>query len=89
MRPTFTQPTFDAAETGASSPLGDLPEWRLEDLYPAMDSPDLRADFDWLKTEITAFSTDYQGKLAELDGDGLERAVKRYEAMQNLSLIHI
>ena len=37
------RPVFDAEATAGAS-LGDLPEWRLEDLYPGMDSPELRAD---------------------------------------------
>ena len=85
MRLDLPRPAFDAADATAGGGLGDLPEWRLEDLYPAMDSTELRADFDWLKSEISAFATDYQGALAGLDGDGLERAVKRYEAIQNKS----
>ncbi|MGB0411938.1 MAG: M3 family oligoendopeptidase [Pikeienuella sp.] len=85
MRPDFARPTYDARDSSAGGGLGDLPEWRLEDLYPGMDSKELRSDFEWLKTEIAAFAGDYQGKLADLDGEGLEQAIRRYEVIQNKS----
>ncbi len=77
-------PVFDADATAGGS-LGDLPEWRLEDLYPGMDSPELRTDLDWLKSEIASFAKDYQGKLADLDADAMLGCIRRYEAISNKS----
>ena len=75
-------PVFDADATAGGS-LGDLPEWRLEDLYPGMDSPELRTDLDWLKSEIASFAEDYQGKLADLDAAGMLACIRRYEAISS------
>ena len=75
-------PVFDADATAGGS-LGDLPEWRLEDLYPGMDSPELRTDLDWLKSKIASFAEDYQGKLADLDAAGMLACIRRYEAISS------
>jgi len=73
------------AKTKTRSPaLGDLPGWNLADLYPGIDSPELKRDLDRVATECVAFETDYKGKLAELaaapGAPGLLAAIKRYEA---------
>ncbi len=87
MRPDLSaQPVFDAeARSGGTDALGHLPEWRLKDLYPAMDSDALKADMDWLRTEMAAFAADYQGKLAGLSGAEMATVLKRYEAIQSKS----
>ncbi len=56
---------------------GTLPEWNLDDLYPGTDSPELKRDLDWAKSEAKAFEADYKGKL-----DGLAKAGRLYEAVE-------
>lgn len=65
--------------------LGALPEWRLDDLYPGMESEEIQSDFSWLEEEIRSFAADYQGQLSKLSGDDLAKALARYEAIQNKS----
>ena len=72
------KPVFDASN-GGSDAFGDLPEWDLDDLYTAEDSPALIRDMDWLDTACSEFADEYEGKLATLDAAGLLGAVKRYE----------
>jgi oligoendopeptidase F len=55
---------------------GTLPEWDLSDLYPGTESPELKRDLDWSKSEAKAFEADYKGKL-----EGLAKAGKLYEAV--------
>jgi len=74
-----TPAVFDANASGGHNQFGDLPEWDLTDLYPAPDSPELARDMEWLETACADFANDYEGKLADLDADGLLDAVKRYE----------
>ena len=74
----FPQPVFDATTSGGKD-LGNLPEWDLSDLYPATDGPEISRDMAWLEKECAAFAADYEGKLADLDAQGLLDAVKRYE----------
>ena len=75
----------DANDPGAGDALGDLPVWKLEDLYPGMESAELKADLEWLQEECTAFAADYQGKLADLSGDEMIEVLRRYEAIQRKS----
>ncbi|EKF17104.1 M3 family oligoendopeptidase [Nitratireductor pacificus] len=72
------------AETG----LGDLPEWDLSDLYPALDAPELVRDLDRAAAEAAGFETAWKGKLADEAGKGpsgrLGEAVAAYEALEEL-----
>jgi len=81
-------PVFDSAETtAADAKLGDLPEWNLNDLYPAMDSPEVLADLAKAEAESRAFEEKYKGRLSELaagDHAGLLGAVLAYEAIDDL-----
>jgi oligoendopeptidase F len=79
------QPTFDANASSGSDNLGNLPEWDLSDLYPAPDAPELQKDLDWLEQACTDFANDYEGKLADLDADGLLECIKRDEAISNVA----
>ena len=73
--------------SNAQNALGDLPEWNLNDLYPGMDSAELKADKEKSLTEAIAFETDYKGKLDDLlqagDAEALGKAVRVYEQMQD------
>ncbi|MEO1612546.1 MAG: oligoendopeptidase F, partial [Pseudomonadota bacterium] len=75
----------DAADTVGGDELGDLPVWKLEDLYPGMESEALKADLAWLETECAAFAADYQSKLADLSGDEMATVLTRYEAINRKS----
>ena len=64
--------------------LGDLPEWNLRDLYPALDSPEVKRDLDLADNECAAFEQDFKGRLAALAAGGaLAKAVARYEALDD------
>ena len=66
--------------------LGDLPEWNLRDLYPALDSPEVQRDLDLADSECAAFEQDFKGRLAALaagEGGALAKAVARYEAIDD------
>ncbi len=68
----------------AQSELGHLPEWDLSDLYPGEDSPELKADLDALARDGKAFQETYIGKVADLDGTTLGRAIAEYERMDEI-----
>ncbi|MBY6139195.1 M3 family oligoendopeptidase [Leisingera daeponensis] len=78
-------PVRDANATASSGGLGNLPEWDLSDLYNSEDAPELARDLDWLQQECAAFAADYEGKLAELDADGLLECVQRNEKINNIA----
>ena len=64
---------FRSLEAAVSPPkgsgdLGALPQWRLEDLYEAMDSPGFAADLERAEGEARLFAETYQGKLIDAKG---------------------
>ena len=78
------------APSPASADLGQLPEWRLEDLYESMDSPRFAADLERAEREAKLFAETWRGKLSEFvdrpdAGETLAAAVKAYESMQDLT----
>ena len=78
------------APSPASTDLGRLPEWRLEDLYEGMDSPRFAADLERAEREAKLFAEAYRGKLGELAGrpdagEPLATAVRKYQSMQDLT----
>jgi oligoendopeptidase F len=77
------------AARSATKRLDALPEWNLTDLYPALDSAEVKRDLERAGAECQAFEQAHKGKLASLagsDGGGaaLAEAVKRYEALDDL-----
>jgi oligoendopeptidase F len=64
--------------------LGGLPEWNLSDLYPGLDSPELKCDLDSVDADANAFRARYEGKLATLSGAALGRALATYERLQEV-----
>ncbi|WP_170421698.1 M3 family oligoendopeptidase [Ruegeria arenilitoris] len=78
-------PVRDANAVGGADNLGNLPEWDLTDLYTSEDAPELSRDLDWLEGECAAFAADYEGKLAELDADGLLTCVQRNEKINAIA----
>jgi len=78
-------PVFDANTSSGPGDLGDLPEWDLTDLYQSEDDPKLARDLEWLEQECAAFAADYEGKLADLDAEGLLTCVHRNEAISAIA----
>jgi oligoendopeptidase F len=69
--------------------LGVLPEWKLDDLYSAMDAPEVRRDLDRADNYSVVFEDEFNGKLASMasapDASArLTEAVKRYEMIDDL-----
>ncbi|MBU2963413.1 M3 family oligoendopeptidase [Citreicella sp. C3M06] len=82
-RPGHDRRTFDARVSGGRD-LGELPEWDLSDLYPAVDAPELKRDMDWLEDACARFAEDYEGKLATLDAPAFLDMVKRHEKIETI-----
>ena len=69
--------------------LGVLPEWKLDDLYSAMDAPEVRRDLDRADNYSVVFEDEFKGKLRSMasapDASArLTEAVKRYEMIDDL-----
>jgi oligoendopeptidase F len=69
--------------------IGVMPEWRLEHLYPAMDSAEYTKDLTYTAAEAAAFAETYKGKLAKmLTGAAapakLHEAIVRFERLEDV-----
>jgi oligoendopeptidase F len=69
--------------------LGDLPEWNLADLYPAMDSPAFIHDLGKAAIDCRTFSESYRGKLEAMargsdSASALASAISQYEKLEDL-----
>ena len=78
------------AATGSATgqretPLANLPEWDLSDLYPGRDSEALKRDLARLAEDAEVFRERYQGRLADLSGAALGTAIETYERLQEQS----
>ena len=51
-----------------TSKLGALPEWNLKDLYPSIDSPEVKRDLDQADSDCAAFEQEFKGRLAAAGG---------------------
>ena len=75
--------TKTAKKLKKTAKLGDLPEWNLKDLYPGLDSAEVKWDLENSETRVVEFEAEFKGKLAALAtrpdaGQALAAAVKRY-----------
>ena len=78
--------TKPAKKLKKTTKLGDLPEWNLKDLYPGLDSAEVKWDLENSETRVVEFEAEFKSKLAALAtrpdaGQALAAAVKRYEAL--------
>lgn len=75
----------DAASAAADN-LGELPGWKLDDLYSAPDAPEVQRDLEAAASAAQRIKETCQGKLAIMAADGavLADAVKSYEDLADV-----
>ena len=78
-------PVRDANASQGDQPMGNLPEWNLDDLYTGEDAPELERDLNWLEDACASFAADYEGKLSALDPAGLLNCIERQERIHQVS----
>ncbi|WP_276120267.1 M3 family oligoendopeptidase [Pararhizobium qamdonense] len=86
---TSSRIALSASSGGANAvELGDLPTWKLEDLYPSASSAEYLGDLEKADTLAKAFEAKWKGKLSDaaaLKGDaGIGAAVREYEVLEDL-----
>ena len=84
--PLTPSPAFSAIEASPAA-VGDLPEWNLADLYPAMDSDELKHDLAHARSQSEAFQTRWRGSLgneARAAHGHLGEAIAGFEALEEL-----
>ncbi|WP_299370626.1 M3 family oligoendopeptidase [uncultured Tateyamaria sp.] len=78
-------PVRDANAASGDQPLGNLPEWNLDDLYASEDAPELKRDLDWLEEACKSFAADYENRLETLDAAGLLDCIQRQERINQVA----
>ncbi len=73
-----------ATADAAANDLGSLPVWDLNDLYPGLDSAELKRDLAQVAERSAALEKQYKGRIAGLAGDDLAAAIAEYEKLQDL-----
>lgn len=78
-----------AVPAGAADPaLGDLPVWKLQDLYPSATSTAFVADMEKAGKAAIAFEEKWKSKLTEAaaktGAEGIGAALKEYEALDDI-----
>jgi oligoendopeptidase F len=73
----------------AAHDLGEMPEWNLTHLYPAMDSPAYAQDLARAASDAARFAQKYRGKLAAIvsgkdAAKKLHGAIAEFEALEDL-----
>ena len=68
-------------ETVMKDKLENLPEWDLGDLYPGMESAELKEDLAQSAEKAKEFAGRFQSRVAALNADGLAAAIREYEAL--------
>ncbi|SCB29150.1 M3 family oligoendopeptidase [Rhizobium multihospitium] len=89
MSPTsLHSPINFSASPAAGQALGDLPAWKLSDLYPSSTSPEFIGDMEKAGKMAVAFEDKWKGRLTEAatkTGDaGIGAAIKEYEALDDI-----
>lgn len=64
--------------------LGVLPEWNLGDFYSGITAPEIEKDFTTAEQLSRDFALCYTGKLADLKGEALAKAIQDYETLQEI-----
>ncbi|KQV66151.1 oligoendopeptidase F [Rhizobium sp. Root1220] len=77
-----------AAASATNAALGDLPTWKLQDLYPSATSTAFTSDMEKAGKLAIAFEDKWKGKLAEAATKtgtaGIGQALKEYEALDDI-----
>lgn len=61
----------------------NVPSWKLSDLFPSYDHPDVQNHLDALSKDVAKFATAYKTKVAGLNGSELFKAIEAYEKLSD------
>ncbi|XUM46890.1 M3 family oligoendopeptidase [Rhizobium sp. YTU87027] len=77
-----------SAASASDAALGDLPTWKLQDLYPSATSTAFTGDMEKAGKQAIAFEEKWKGKLADAatkkGAEGIGQALKEYEALDDI-----
>ncbi|GAC1044414.1 M3 family oligoendopeptidase [Rhizobium sp. No.120] len=89
MSPTSLHHSLNfSASPAAGQALGELPAWKLSDLYPSATSPEFLGDIEKAGKMAGAFEEKWKGKLTDAAAKtgevGIGTAIKEYEALDDI-----
>ncbi|WP_183755968.1 M3 family oligoendopeptidase [Rhizobium sp. BK181] len=77
-----------SAASATDAALGELPTWKLQDLYPSATSTAFTGDMEKAGKQAIAFEEKWKGKLAaaatKKGAEGIGQALKEYEALDDI-----
>jgi len=77
-----------SAASATDAALGELPTWKLQDLYPSATSTAFTGDMEKAGKQAIAFEGKWKGKLADAatkkGAEGIGQALKEYEALDDI-----
>jgi oligoendopeptidase F len=80
----MASPAVSAAPATPANDLGALPVWDLNDLYPGLESAELKRDLAAVAARCARLEQDWKGKIATASGDQLAGVIAEYESLQDL-----
>lgn len=76
----------EASTQAGANMFGNLPQWDLDDLYPGVESPELKTAIEKAQKDASQFEADFKGKLDGLaKNGGLVKAIVAYEDLGDLT----
>ena len=79
-----TSPAVSTASTTPANDLGTLPVWDLTDLYPGLESAELKRDVASVAERAAKLEQQWKGKVANATGEQLAGMIAEYEELQDL-----
>jgi oligoendopeptidase F len=76
--------TVSTASAVSADDLGVLPVWDLTDLYPGLESSELKRDLSAVAERAAKLEQQGKGKVADATGEQLAGMIAEYEALQDL-----
>src|SRR5688572_26563373 len=80
----MASPAAVSAVPAVANDFGALPTWDLNDLYPGLDSAELKRDLTQVGERAAALQKSWKGKVASAAGDDLAGVIAEYEQLQDL-----
>ena len=71
--------------SNAKQAYSKLPVWRLQDLYPSINSNKIKLDLNYIKKSSKLFEKKFEGKIKKLNSIELFKAIKKLEKIDEVT----
>jgi len=80
----MASPAAVSTAPAVANDFGALPTWDLNDLYPGLESAELKRDLAQVGERAATLQKNWKGKVAAASGDDLADVIAEYEQLQDL-----